>query len=737
LVGANAQPAAAGVESLASRTNYYAGNDPANWRAGIPHYASVQYAAVYPDVDLVYHGRRGELEYEFRVAKGATPDAIRLRFGAKPSLDQSGDLLLHTAGGTLRHRRPVAYQLIAGRRREISAAFRIEGSVVGFRLGPYDARHTLIIDPVVSLSTYLGGTQWDAGYGVAADAAGDAYVTGETASTSFPGRTSPGAGNRDVFVTRIGHDSSVLYTTILSSAGNNAGQSIAVDATGNAYVAGIAGGSGFPVTGNAFQRVFGGTEDAFVAKLDSAGHLVYCTYLGGGGADGAFGIAVSAAGNAYVTGYTESVSFPTTLGAPQRSFAGGFHDAFLAQLSRDGDTLVYSTLLGGSGNDIGWAVAVDTAGNAVLAGSTDSLNLPVQNAWQPGYGGGGDAIVASLNAVGSAWNFVAYAGGSGVDQASGVAVDSARNIFVTGYTASANFPVTAGAYQGGARGGYDAFVMKMGPSGTLLYSTVFGGSGADAATALAVGSDGEVWVGGYTTSNNLPLVDPLQNSNHGGFDGFVSEIAPDGASLRFSTYLGGAGDDRIWGLARDATSGVLLTGYTSSTDFPTTAGALQTVAPAGYNAFLTRIQPAPQAPVAVSVTPASGSGSRQTFAFHVSDPAGYGNLGTMLVLFNTGVSGFNACYLWYDVGSSTVALASDAGAWSSPVSLGSSAVLQNSQCSLGTATSFRTAAGNNLVLNLDLYFKPAFAGTNSTFVYIDNRMGLTPGWQQLGAWTAP
>ncbi len=737
LAGGNSRPAAVAWGKLQSKTHYYVGNDPAAWRTDIPHYKRVQYEEVYPGIDLFYLDRHGHLEYEFRVAPGAQPEAIRLKFTARTTVERSGDLLVATAWGGLRHRRPTAYQTIGGRRRAVSAAFEQDGASIRFRLGPYDPRHTLIIDPVVTFSTYLGGDGWDAGYAVATDAAGDAYVTGDTASGTFPGRTSPAAGGRDVFVTKIRGGSTVLYTTILSSGGNDTGRAIAVDPSGNAYVAGISGGSNFPVSAGAIQSTFGGVEDAFIVKLDATGHIAFSTYVGGGGADGALGLALSTSGGVYAAGYTESVTFPTSAGAPQRALAGS-RDAFLLQVAPGGNSLVYSTLLGGAGNDVGSAVTVDTTGNAILAGFTDSRNLPVRNAGQPAYAGSGDALLASLNAAGSAWNLVTYVGGSGMDQANGAAADSAGNIYLAGTTSSANFPAAAGGFRNGVSGTYDAFVLKMNSAGAVLYSSVLGGSGSDSATAIALGAAGEAWICGYTGSVDYPLADPLQNGTRGSFDGFVSMISPDGASLRFSTYFGGARDDRLLGIARDATAGVLITGYTSSADLQTTSGALQVAAPGGYSGLAAKIHYAVTAPRAESVTPYSGSGASQTFTFRVSDTAGYANLGTMLLVFNSTLSGANACYIFYSVAGNKMALAADSGAaWSNPVGLGVSAFLENSQCRLNVTTSSRLVNGTDLFLNLDITFKPAFAGAKSIFLYVENRAGLNSGWEQVGTWTVP
>ncbi len=317
-------------------------------------------------------------------------------------------------------------------------------------------------------STYLGGSSYDGGYGIAVDSAGNAYVIGWTSSTNFPTmnplQPTYGGGTYDAFLAKINPSGSALvYSTYLGGSGDDEGQGIAVDSAGNAYVTGGAGAD-FPTTPGAFQTTGSG---AFVTKLNPSGSaLAYSTYLDGGGSNA---IAVDSAGNAYVTGATSSVNFPVTPGAFQTTYGGGFGDAFVTKINSTGSALVYSTYLGGSSFDHGTGIAVDNAGNAYVVGLTGSHNLPTESALQPHYrGGDSDAFVAKINPSGSALFFSTYLGGNGWDEGRGIAVDSAGNAYVTGYTESSNFPTTSGAFQRVCNDGSgcsvqlgDAFVTKI------------------------------------------------------------------------------------------------------------------------------------------------------------------------------------------------------------------------------------------------------------------------------------
>src|SRR5438876_1186267 len=342
-VGANPKTRVKGQKELPGKANYFIGNDPKKWRTNVPTYAKVQYRDLYPGINLVYYDNRRRMEFDFLLAPGANPNLIRLEVKGADRLDVDarGDLVLHARGGQLRLQKPAVYQDVKGIRQEVSGRYVLTDSYqIGFQLGAYDATRPVIIDPVLFYSTYLGGGGDDVGNSIAVDESGDAYVTGQIDSTNFP--TTPGAfqatsmGGGDAFVTKLNDTGSgLVYSTYLGGSGSDVGRGIAVDTAGSAYVAGFTGSTNFPTSLGAFQTTYGGgTVDAFVAKVNLLGSgLVYSTYLGGSDFDASGGIAVDAAGNAYVTGGTSSTNFPTTTGAFQTAFGGGPEDAFVAKIT--------------------------------------------------------------------------------------------------------------------------------------------------------------------------------------------------------------------------------------------------------------------------------------------------------------------------------------------------------------------------------------------------------------------
>jgi hypothetical protein len=460
LVGAGANVSAEGADELAGKVNYLVGNDPARWRTEVPTFGRVRYRGVYPGIDLVYYGNQRQLEYDFVVAPGRDPRAVRLQFeGAdKVEVGADGDLLLTLGEEVIRQPKPVVYQEVAGARRAVEGGYEIEaGGRVGFALGEYDPSAPLVIDPVLVYSTYLGGTGAEGSLGsgndIAVDSAGNAYVCGSTLSTNFPTANAlqaANAGNEDVFVAKLNATGSALvYSTYLGGGSQDRCFGLAIDTSGRAHVTGQTFSTNFP-TANAIDATRGATnEDAFVARLAADGSaLVYSTYLGGDeSSEFGRGIAVDSAGNAYVTGTTFSDNFPT-LNPIQAAFGGGSTDAYLAKINADGSALVYSTYLGGSDNDDGNGIAVDSAGNAYVAGRTaSSTDFPLANALQAMYGGGdADAYVTKVNSDGSAFIYSTYLGGSNLDVGEDIAADAAGNAYPVGQTLSINFP-TANAFQ--------------------------------------------------------------------------------------------------------------------------------------------------------------------------------------------------------------------------------------------------------------------------------------------------
>ncbi len=603
LVGANPDPLIRGLDELPGKTNHFTGQDQSRWRAQVPSFARIKYENVYEGVDLVYYGARGQIEYDFIVAPGAHPSAIRLAFEGAEKIEivAGGDLVLHTAGGQVRQRKPLAYQEVNGRRREIPSRYTIldpRSSIldpqVAFEVGDYDAAKPLIIDPVLVYSTYLGGSGIDEGSSITVDVAGQVYVAGFTESLNFPlagAAQSSLGGEQDAFVAKLNAaGTQLIYATYLGGSGRDNAVSIAADSSGAAYVTGFTSSPNFPAL-NAMQPARNGPFNSFVTKLNPAGGVIYSTYLGGSRADFGSSVTVDAAGNVYVVGLTASPDFPLA-NALQPAF-GGISDVYVAKLDPSGARLIFSTYLGGAATDGATSVAVDAAGNVYVAGVTNSPDLRTVNPLQARHGGGlSDGFVAKLNPLGSELIYATYLGGGRVDRIIRFVVDAAGAAYVTGDTDSADFP-TANARQPIYRGGTDAFVAKINPSGSaLVYSTFLGGSGIDGGSAIAVEAGGAAVVTGFTASVNFPTVRPAQQANAGGsFDAWVARFDPQG-QLNYSTYLGGSGNDSGFGVAVDPSGNAYVMGLTDSLNFPV-ANPLQPSNGGSNDIFIARLDPDP------------------------------------------------------------------------------------------------------------------------------------------------
>lgn len=423
----------------------------------------------------------------------------------------------------------------------------------------------------------------------------DFPTTPDSLQSSFAG------GTLDAFVTKLNpQGSAVVYSTYLGGTGDDLGLGIAVNALGMAYLTGQTSSTDFPTTSRAFQQSFGGGNwDGFVVKLSADGSvLVYSTYLGGSGDDAALIGPTDSGGHVYAEGFTSSTDFPTTADAFQRTYGGGADDAFVAKLKADGSGLMFSTYLGGSGDDLGFDGTIDRFGNAYITGKTSSTDFPnTPRAFQRAYGGGdADTFVTKLKQDGSGLVYSTYLGGSGDENPFDLAVDSFGNAYVPGVTSSIDFPTTAGAFQTAFAGGKDdGYVTKINPTGSgLVYSTYLGGSADDSAGAVRVDRLGNAYVPGQTSSTDFPTTANAFQSSYGGgnSDAFVTKLNAKGAGLLFSTYLGGSGDDGSVGSGTgvDRFANVYVLGFTSSTDFPTTKGAFQPSFGGGNSdAFVTKI----------------------------------------------------------------------------------------------------------------------------------------------------
>jgi photosystem II stability/assembly factor-like uncharacterized protein len=564
LTGANRRARVVGESQLAARTSYFIGKDPSHWQIGVANYERVKVEQVYRGVDLVYYGSGTQLEYDFKVAPGADFKAIRLRFAGVRSerpqsvrLDETGDLLIETPAGTLRHRKPAAYQQVNGVHKDIAASYVLDrprgvGFEVGFAVGDYDKRLPLIIDPVLIYSTYFGSqTGGDSIKGVAVDAAGRAYIVGTSSSTlpTTPGALQPTSNSYDAFVAKLNAaGTAVEYVTYLGGSNTDFGESIAVDGAGAAYVTGSTSSNDFPTTANAFQsKAPIEAVRPFVARLNPTGTaLVYSTNLGSGDLyDSSTAIAVDETGQATVVGYTSSPRFPVTPGALQPNLAGQT-DAFVAKLNSAGSALVYSTYLGGDSYDSARGVAVDAEGNAYVAGGTVSTNFPTtKHAYQREQKGSGASFVAKITATGDRLAYSTLLTGD-FQSVTGIAVDLSGNAYVIGYAsfASVATPTTPGALQPVPTASAETFVMKLNNTGTdLVYSAFLGGSGRDYCNAIAVDSLGQSYVAGRTFSVDFPLMRPLQSRKLG--------------SPLFKSTDGGANWDDVPALAFDIRSLVI------------------------------------------------------------------------------------------------------------------------------------------------------------------------------------
>jgi hypothetical protein len=602
------------------RTNYVSGTDPGHWLSDVPTYGSVRYEQVYPDIDVVYHARDGQLEYDFVVAPGGDPQTIRLGFEGATSveIDSQGALVLHTPGGDIRKPQPLVYQDDGAQRHSIAGRYMVSDSGrVTFDVAPYDPTLPLVIDPVIAYSMFLGGTDNDEGRRIAVDIQGNVYVIGSTLSTNFPvtagaAQTIPG-GSKDVFVTKFSPTGAVIYSTYIGGNCEDSPGGIAVDRAGNAYVTGR-----HKTCWNASTA-----QGAFVVKLAPMGAAVYHNVLAASYMDDSWGqaVAVDGQGNVYVTGVTSSYSrdFPTTLGAYRTTdCANGFlagYDGFVTKLDPNG-TMIYSTYLCGTMNDSPNAIKVDAAGSAYVVGSTESHDFPLVHPIQALsktstlYATG---FVTKLKPDGSGLVFSTYLGGSYSESVNDVALDGAGNVYVTGDTQSDDFPVTPGVIQ--PKAGFpicvsacsDAFATKINATGTgLVYSTYISAEDDDVGMSIAVDAGGNAYVAGATWSRYLPIVDAFQSANRGSQEGFIVKLNPTGTRYVYASYLGGSrgttesleGEDGIVGIALDGNNNAYVTGYTLSRDFPVTGNAAQRTLSGGAcdyfgspcsDAFMTKI----------------------------------------------------------------------------------------------------------------------------------------------------
>ncbi|MBF0621515.1 MAG: carboxypeptidase regulatory-like domain-containing protein [Magnetococcales bacterium] len=585
-----------GENPLNSHVHYFVGNDPNQWQEEVSSFEKVRYNAAYPGIDLVFYGNPGLLEYDFIVNPGADPSAIRFLIQGIDSatLDDDGNLVLQAGGSHFIQQAPVIYQHSQSGRMSVEGRFVIDshdnGVQIAFEISDYDHDKTLVIDPVLQFSTFIGGAGQDTSSAVAIDASGDVYFTGNTRSVDFP--ITPGAvddqldGNSDFFVAKYDGDSGALaYVTYLGGSSNDAGLALDVRPNGTLVLAGYTESSDFPVTANAIQPTKSVGRDAVIITLSKTdGTLTYATYLGGNAKDIARAVRWQSNGNALITGNTLSSDFPTANGLGL-SHAGN-SDIFLtelAQLDEDEYTLQYSSLIGGSGHDYPYALDINSDNHIFIAGETYSNDLPTKNPLDADLSGDRDGFLIKLNSDGSEILMSTYIGGTLNDGVYGLAVNGNGVPVLTGYTKSTDFPVL-NALDTSLGGTSDAFVVLFADRelSAIAASTYIGGESADLGRDIQIDGRNDIYLTGDTADDGFPHVSPLyetqgKNEERTDKDAFVIKMTSDGSSIVYTALLGGTSNDSGQGIAVNSQGTVWVVGTTLSDDFPQTnalAGAV-------------------------------------------------------------------------------------------------------------------------------------------------------------------
>lgn len=599
-----------GEAALPSYTNLLIGDKPEKWTKKAAHFGAVRIAGVYPGVDLVFHARRGVVEFDFEVAPGADASRARFRFpGRTPALQADGSLRVSTEAGDLVLPKPVAFQ---DQERIVAGRFVMRGGEARFALGAYDRGKKLTIDPAISYMTFFGGTGADSAGGLAVDAAGNIYLGGATSSTNFTVTRGTVQGTLaaplDGFVSKFNSAGVLQYSTLLGGNGTDVINDIAVDSQGSVYFCGATASTNFPLAGAIQPNNRGGSsgQDAMFGKLNPTGtSLVYSTYYGGNFTDRANACTIDTEGNLYVTGYTISDAFPFTPGAFQTSnrspIAG---NGFVTKIAPLGDRAVFSTFIGGGIDDSLSDIAIDRNRNIYVVGQSFSTNYPTVGAFQATNRGSYDAVLTKLNAAGTALTFSTFLGAAQDDTAFCVEVDGSDNVYIAGRTFSSAFPTSSGALKKDLEGPSEMFLAKFDSSGsTLMASTLFGGNRDEEPYRVALDRSGSFYVTGWTSSPGIRPVDAVQTTLGGARDAFVLKMNSGLDAVQMFTFLGGPADELGLSMALDSAGRILVTGTTGSTSLETTTNAAQRVSGGLTDAFLAIIDSSTAAnPFTVSTT---------------------------------------------------------------------------------------------------------------------------------------
>ncbi len=592
-LGARRNPRISASNPLGATANYLIGNDSRDWRFGLELFGLLTYSGVWPGIDIRFRAEGGHMKAEYVAGPGGSVDSIRLRFNGRASIQSDGSLIVYTATGQFQEAPPFLCQRDGT---EIKGAFKkLKDGTIG--VTRHDALPSPVDDPRILLSGYFGGAAESTVTAVAINSYYDIIVAGWTLAGDLPasGNFQPANhGGVDAFVAAFSPSGGTLiYCTYLGGSADDRAFGLAVDSSNNNYITGWTSSPNFPVF-KAVQSKLSGTRDAFVTKLNAAGNaLVYSTYLGGSGVESGNAIALDSSNSAVIIGDTTSTNLATTAGVFQTR-SGGNQDVFVARLSPAGTAVTFMTYFGGSAVDHGAAIKLDSSNSVYIAGSTYSQNLPTAAASQPHSGGGQDGFVAKIAASGASIIFSTYLGGSGgtpgaPEEVNALALDTFGDLFAAGTTSSWNFPVTANTVQTTFAGGQtDGFIARYTTAGALSRCMYFGGSGNDGINGIVADYFGYVYITGYTTSTDFPTRNPIQSAIPGGMSSFVAKLTL--GQVFFSTYLGGSGDDSGNAIAIDSLTSIVVGGSSGSWDFPV-AGLVGGWQGSAVSSFITKLAP--------------------------------------------------------------------------------------------------------------------------------------------------
>ncbi len=587
-----------GREPSAYRESYLLGNDPEEWYIGARSFWRACFEGLYPGIDLEFSFKDGVLKYEYIVHPGGDPCLIRQRYiGIEGlSIDDAGNLVIETPAGPIKDAHPTSFHRMGDAKTAVESRFVIDrDDGVGFCLGNYDANEPLVIDPSVTFGTYIGGSGNEYAFGFCIDDSGYRYITGQTISSDFPttpdayDRTYGGNSNPDLYVVKLnitGKD--LIYSTYLGGSGWEVGWSIEVDDAGCAHVTGATSSANYPVSNGSFDPTYSGNNDVFVTKLNAKGtEILYSTYVGGSGSDEGYDIVIGANGTAFVVGETRSSDFPTTPGAFDRSRQQV--EGFIFHLNESGTGLVFSSLIGGSYWDWAQTLTLDSSGNPVVCGITNSGNFPrTPDAFDTRFNSATEMFVLKMNVSGDKLIFSTFLSDGRDNLATAVTIGPDGSIFVAGMTDSSRAPTTSGAYDTTHNGDVDGVVYKLNHNGSqLLYGTYIGGRGEDWPRGIAIGDNGTVYVCGHTDSEDFPMTRDAISKHFYYEEYFLVKLNSTGSRLLHSTFIGGTRNEfPAFALSKDDSDRVHMAGLTRSSDFPVSTGAFDTTLTGGRDAFI-------------------------------------------------------------------------------------------------------------------------------------------------------